>query len=83
MKMLAKAGQWAVKEVAKKDGKGSFFTIEKSRKNEQSGEWENQSIILNPAEFATVAELLLVAFQEIVKANAAAVNDRQTGGADY
>lgn len=82
MTILAKAGQWAVKETAKKDGKGSFFILEKSRKNEQSGEWENQSIFLNPAEFATVAELLRVAFAESVKTQAAAVNNRQVGGAD-
>lgn len=83
MTILAKVGQWTVKEVAKKDGKGSFFTLEKSRKNEQSGEWESQSIFLNPAEFATVAELLLIAFQESAKLQAAAVNNKQIGGADY
>lgn len=81
MKTLAKAGQWTVKEVAKKDGKGSFFVVEKSRKNEQTNEWENQSIFLNPVEFPTVAELLLLAFQEVVKNNTAAKN--MQGGVDY
>ena len=80
MKTLARAGQWTVKEVSKKDGKGSFFVVEKSRKNEQTGEWENQSIFLNPAEFPTVAELLLLAFQEVVKTNTAAKN--MQGGAE-
>lgn len=83
MTILAKAGQWAVKQVQKKDGKGNLYVLEKSRKNEQSGEWENQSIFLNPAEFATVAELLIAAFSDVVKAQAEAVNNRQTGGADY
>ena len=83
MKVLAKAGQWTVKEVSKKDGKGSFFIVEKSRKNEQSGEWESQSIFLNPGEFPTVAELLLIAFQELVNAQANARNNAQEGGADY
>lgn len=83
MKVLAKAGQWTIKEVAKKDGKGSFYVVEKSRKNEQSGEWENQSMFLNPSEFPTVSELLLIAFHEIVKAQANARNNAQEGGADY
>lgn len=83
MMILAKAGQWAVKEVQKKDGKGNIYVLEKSRKNEQTGEWESQSLFLNPAEFATVAELLLASFSDVVKAQAAAFNNRQTGGADY
>lgn len=81
MKILSKAGQWTVKEVEKKDGKGSFFIVEKSRKNEQSGEWENQSIFLNPTEIPAVSELLIMAFQAIVKAQVEARN--QQGGADY
>lgn len=83
MMILAKAGQWAVKEVQKKDGKGNLYVLEKSRKNEQTGEWESQSLFLNPTEFATVAELLLASFSDVVKAQAAAFNNRQTGGADY
>lgn len=83
MRVLAKAGQWSAKEVEKKDGKGVLYIVEKSRKNEQTGEWESQSLFLNPAEFATVAELLLIAFQEVVKAQAAAVNNKQQGGAEF
>lgn len=83
MRVLAKAGQWTAKEVEKKDGTGFLYIVEKSRKNEQTGEWESQSIFLNPAEFATAAELLLIAFSEVAKAQAAAVNNRQQGGADY
>lgn len=82
MRVLAKAGQWTAKEVEKKDGTGFLYIVEKSRKNEQTGEWESQSIFLNPAEFATAAELLLIAFGEVAKAQAAAVNNRQQGGAD-
>lgn len=83
MKMLAKAGQWSIKEVEKKDGKGSLYIVEKSWRNEQKGEWESQGLFLNPAEFATVAELLLIAFSEVAKTQASAVNNKQQGGADY
>ena len=83
MQVISKAGQFAVKQVESKDGKSTFYVVEKSRKNEQSGEWETQSIFLKPAEMAVVAELLFAAFATLAREFAIMQNNKQTGGADY
>lgn len=79
MRIIAKVGALCVKEVEKKDGSGWFCVLEKSRKNEQTGQWENQSIIIKPSEFPAVSELLLIAFATIAKEQAQVRNDAKVG----
>lgn len=80
---LAKAGQFSIKEIESKDGKSTFYVAEKSRKDEQTGEWKSDSLFVKPIEMAIFAELLLTAFTTIAKEQASAANNRQSGGADF
>ena len=83
MRILAKVGQFAVKEVEKKDGSGVFYVVEKSRKDDATGKWESESIFLKPAEMAVAAELLFVAFAALAREFAVLQNNKQSGGGDF
>ena len=85
MTVLAKAGIFSVKEIEGKSANGTYksYVISKSRKDEQTGEWHDDSIFVKPGELAIIGELALAAFTKLVRDTADAANNKQAGGVDY
>lgn len=85
MRVLAKAGFFSVKEIEGKSANGPYkaFVISKSRKDDKTGEWKDDSIFLKPAELAVVGELALAAFSKLASEYADGANVKQAGGVDY
>lgn len=85
MRVLAKAGIYSVKEIEGKNANGPYkaYLISKSRKDEKSGEWRDESIFVKPSELAIIGELTLSAFTNLVRENADAANTKQATGVDF
>lgn len=83
MRVLAKAGALAIKELERKDGKGLFYVLEKSKKNEQTGQWDSESLFIKPMELAALAALGQLAFDTLAKEAAQLRNSKQEGGAEF
>ena len=85
MRVLAKAGLYSVKEIEGKNANGPYkaFVIGKSRKDEKTGEWHDESIFVKAAELAILGELALSAFTTLVRENADAANVKQATGVDF
>ena len=85
MRVLAKAGIFSVKEIEGKSANGAYkaFVISKSRKDEKTGEWKDDSIFVKPSELAVIGELTLAAFTNLAREAADGANAKQTGGVDY
>ena len=85
MRVLAKAGIFSVKEIEGKSANGTYkaFVISKSRKDDKTGEWKDDSIFVKPSELAVIGELALAAFTNLAREAADGANIKQTGGVDY
>lgn len=85
MRVLAKAGIYSVKEIEGKNANGPYksYVISKSRKDDKTGEWHDDSIFLKPGELAIIGELALSAFTNLVRENADAANTKQATGVDF
>ena len=85
MRVLARAGVYSIKEIEGKNANGAFksYVISKSRKDEKSGEWKDESIFVKPAELAVLGELALSAFTTLVRETADAANVKQATGVDF
>lgn len=85
MRVLARAGIFSVKEIEGKNANGPYkaFVISKSRKDEKTGEWKDESIFVKPSELAVIGELALSAFTNLVRENADAANAKQATGVDF
>ena len=83
---LAKIGSLEIKEISGESQNGAYhmYTVEKSVKDNKTGEWKSESIILKPAEMPAIAALCEMAFNALCKEAVEARNARnQEGGADY
>lgn len=85
MRMLAKAGVFSVKEIEGKSANGPYksFVISKSRKDDKSGEWKDESIFVKPSELAIIGELALSAFTSLAREAADGANVKQATGVDF
>lgn len=85
MRVLAKAGIFSVKEIEGKNANGPYkaFVISKSRKDEKSGEWKDESIFVKPGELAIISELALTAFTNLAREAADSANIKQATGVDF
>lgn len=85
MRILAKAGIFSVKEIEGKNANGPYksFVISKSRKDEKSGEWKDESIFVKPGELAVIGELAITAFTTLAREIADGANTKQATGVDF
>lgn len=85
MRLLARAGIFSVKEIEGKSANGAYksYVISKSRKDEKTGEWSDDSIFVKTGELAIIGELALSAFTNLVRENADAANVKQATGVDF
>lgn len=84
---ITKLGQFKVQKISgDKNGRAyEFYTVERAFKNEQTGEWQQESISLRPVEMFAVGCLLRMAGEELARKAAREQNARNAdkGGADY
>lgn len=81
---LAKLGLFRISRVMGSSQAGKsyeFFSLERSFKNEKD-EWENERIILRPAEMCSVADMLKLSARRIMVAQAKADNARMQQNAE-
>lgn len=85
MRLLAKAGIFSVKEIEGKSANGAYksYVISKSRKDDKTCEWHDDSIFVKPSELAIIGELALSAFTTLAREAADGANTKQAPGVDY
>ena len=85
MRVLAKAGVFSVKEIEGKTANGPYksFVISKSKKDDKTGEWRDESIFVKPGELAIIGELALTAFTNLAREYADSANVKQATGVDF
>lgn len=85
MRVLAKAGVFSVKEIEGKAANGPYkaFVISKSKKDDKTGEWRDESIFVKPGELAIIGELALTAFTNLAREYADGANVKQATGVDF